>query len=1289
MNHTSVNIQGNIISSEIIDKIRTEEQGYYQQPSFFGKDHAIRDEIGNAWINAKALWNIFKNKRDRVKEHETGTTETRKSWIEPFLAELDFAATKTTAYQHPETGKRFDISHRDEELGGFPIHLVSFKQNLDKPAQEGKASPHALVQEYLNSVEQTYALVSNGIFLRLLRDSSRIVRISYYEFNLEKMMEEDLFSDFAILYRTLHASRFQLRTDLSEGCIFENYHLQSLESGSRLRENLSIAVINGLVGYPNGLVVDKNQPYRLQTGLANGFIQHRNNQQLREDIQSGRLSADSFYAELLRLIYRFLFLIVTEERDLVYPELKEDDPFREEIARKKQIYYRYYSIERLRKLAGKLLYMDGSKDDLWEGLKSTFLLFENPYYGEKLGLRALASGIFAPHALQHLTALRLDNRTLIDTISGLCYFVNQQTKQTVRVNYSDLDVEEFGSVYEGLLEYSPAFEESHELPKFRFREGTLRQSSGSHYTPEELCKPLIQHSLEHVIEECLQSVENLSSPNKPRVAATPVRRSYTSEERTTLIRKLLQIRVCDVACGSGHLLLSAARRIALEVARLMTGEDQPNPVAMRQAMRQVIKHCIYGVDKNPLAVELCKVALWLEAHNPGEPLNFLDHHIKHGDSILGLARQEELMKGIPDEAFKVLAGDDKEVAKRYRTANRKGANASKELGLFDDKVNQSLTELISEFEAFDQLPENTPKEVAAKEKKYRILVESDGMKQLKTLADLQVAQFFLPKTEENEPKLVTNSSYYGFLRGERIPFPIEMAAVEFFTEHYSFHWFLEFPEIFIRGGFDCILGNPPFLGGQKLSGTYGSNFLEYLKYAYQPIGAVDLVTYFFRRIFNLLRPNGFLSLVSTNTIAQGSAREGGLDVICQQQEGTINHAFRSMRWPGEAAVEISLVSIYKGIWKKEFILDHKKVERITPYLDDAEVMGNPYPLRQNAGKSFQGSIVLGKGFVLEPEQAQALITKDARNREVLFPYLNGEDLNNDPQQQPSRWVINFFDWSEERARSYPDCFEIVERLVKPERQRWKLDKDGNEIVGTYALRKPLPQKWWIYGEKRPALYKTISKVDQVMVINRYTKYLTPVFSNKGVVFSDSIVVMSISSNFEFGVLSSSLHEVWAWKNSSTMGASTLRYSASKAFETFPFPKEKLDNIEEKSISIIEQRKSLMQRMNIGLTELYNLVHNRTQQIGEIIRFLQKELDEIVLSAYGWEDIQLKHSFYDLEYLPKNDRIRFTIHPDARKEILKRLLKLNHQIYSEEIKTIQVKKSPKKKKQADDRQRDLF
>ena len=781
----------------------------------------------------------------------------------------------------------------------------------------------------------------------------------------------------------------------------------------------------------------------------------------------------------------------------------------------------------------------------------------------------------------------------------------------------------------------------------------------------------------------------------------------TAAERERAIKRLLAVKVCDVACGSGHLLLSASRRIALEIARLYSGEEQPNPVAMRQAMRLAIKSCIYGVDKNPLAIELCKVALWLEAHNPGEPLNFLDQHIKCGDSIVGLAFKEELESGISNEAFKALPRDDKEIAKRYRESNAKNTGSFGQLGLFDDNVSKSLSELMKQFELFDRMPETTSVQVAEKEKKYRILEKSAEKQRLKSLADIKTAQFFVPKTAENEKYLVANKQYSGYLRGGRIPAELELIDI-FFTKKNFFHWFLEFPEIFARGGFDCILGNPPFLGGQKLSGSLGIDYLEYLKYAYQPIGAVDLVTYFFRRIFNLLRPDGFQSLVSTNTIAQGSAREDGLDFICSHG-GTINHAIRSMRWPGEANVEVSLVTIRKGKWEKDIILNRKKVERITPYLDDSEVLGNPYPLRQNMGKSFQGSIVLGKGFVVTTEQAQALIAKDPRNGDVLFPYLNGEDLNSDPEQKPSRWVINFFGWSEEKARTYPDCFEIVERLVKPERLE-KNDKAGRE-------------KWWQFLRVRKEMYDAISKVDQVMVVARISKTLAMNFIERNTVFADALVVFSNGSIISFSIMQSSIHNLWAWKYCTTM-KTDLNYTPGNVFETFPFPQIKsieneieLENIGKEYYNF---RKEIMITFEFGLTKLYNLFHasqlqlisendynidtksfekkygrevfllrkhlqktNKAMNYNDLIekifclRALHKKMDCIVLNAYQWSDIDLQHDFYEMDYLPENDRTHYTIHPNARKEILKRLLQLNHQIYAEEQLVPKAIKSNKK------------
>ncbi|WP_018627076.1 Eco57I restriction-modification methylase domain-containing protein [Niabella aurantiaca] len=1243
-----------MISSEVLDKIRTEDIRFQAAKDFKLSAHTpVRDEISIAWSLALSHWEVFKKKKEQLSETDSGTSDTRKYWMLPLMNLLGFELSSATA--ETLNNKTYAISHRATNLDGFPIHIVGVQQSLDKRSETGgpRLSPHALTQEYLNNQEHLYALVSNGKFLRLLRDATRLSRFSYLEFNLEQIMEEQLYAEFALLFRLLHASRMPQKMDTGADSILEYYHQEALAHGSRIREKLSEAVEQSI------------------KEIANSFLKHQANESLRQAIAAHAITAKDYYISNLRLIYRILFLMVIEDRKLVYPETRDA-----ELEALRKIYYANYSVQRITALAGKKVFVEPEKNDLWLSLQTCFALFEHKEYGKTLGIAPLGSGLFAPEALRSLTGQMLSNQHLLSILRRLTTFKNA-TGQWVRVNYADLDVEEFGSVYEGLLEYEPDFSAG----TFIFKAGSGRRDSGSHYTPEELVKPLIQHSLEHLIQERLK----VSNPEAA----------------------LLSLKICDVACGSGHILLSAARKIGFELARIRSGEDQPSPSVLRHAIGDAIRHCIYGVDKNPLAVELCKVAMWLEAHEPGQPLNFLDHHIKCGDAILGLAHREELEKGIADEAFKTLAGDEKEIAAALLKKNKQerkkynASNTAQQLTI-DQQVDTTLQESMAEYKAFSRLPETSPEEIARKVKAYKKFIDGKGYIFLKALADLQVAQFFIPKTTSNKEKFVTDAEYRLILSGYKSWQSTQVArATVAAQEHHFFHWFIEFPEVFSEGGFDCILGNPPFLGGQKLTGTFGDAFLEFIKYEYAPIGAVDLVTYFFRRIFSIIKKDGFQSLISTNTIAQGKAREGGLDVI-KERGGAINHAVRSMRWPGEAAVEVSLVTITKRAWNKKYFLDNKEVQTITPYLDDSLVIGNPFPLKQNAGKSFQGSIVLGKGFILSPDEAEALIAKDPRNREVLFPYLNGDDLNNDPQQQSSRWVINFFDWPEEKARSYPDCFEIIERLVKPERQRWKLDEHGNEIVGVFALRGARALKWWQHAERASALYRSISQLDQVMVVARISKTLAMCFVDRNTVFADALVVFNNEQFSIFGVMQSTLHNIWAWKYCTTM-KSDLNYTPGNVFETFPFLQ--FHNQEDPVLMQISTqyynfRKKLLQDTQIGLTKAYNLVHDDSlKQINDIeyfsdkdfekkfgkdslwlrkhlqrlngitfnevvtfiqeLRSLQVKLDKTVLQAYGWEDINLLHDFYELDYLPENDRTRFTIHPDARKEVLKRLLELNH------------------------------
>lgn len=1235
MKFPSLRIEGPILSADIVEQIA---EGDYpgQAPADFGLEGRVRDEIARAWTDARALWSVFSHQRERTTgDDKLGTSRTRSTWILPLLTLLGYEVEYNR--EAPELlGKKYAISHRAANLAGMPIHVVGFSESLD--ARESRAmSAHSLAQEYLNLAEdQLYALVTNGLEFRLLRDASRLVRLSYVEFDLHQMLEDDLFADFAVLFRLLHASRFAARSEDAATGILERYHQDSLENGERIRGGLSQAVEQAIVV------------------LATGFLNVPENDDLRRSVSSDPAAVERLYHALLVMVYRLLFLLVIEERDLVFP--KDAD------TRKRDLYYEYYSASRVRRLAEIARPEDGANQDLWLLLRQTFRFFEAGDAGVPLGISGLGGELFGPESAGSLSSASLPNRYLAECLQSLDRFYDEATRQTIRVNYGALNVEEFGSVYEGLLEKDPVVTASNGRLAFSFKAGEARSSSGAHYTPEELTHPLIRNSLDYVIRARLAEAE-------PE-------------------RGLLSIRVCDPACGSGHILLNAARRIGLELARVRTRVEQPSPPDVRRAVRDAIRHCVYGVDKNPHAVELCKVALWLEAHDPGEPLSFLDHHVKCGDSVVGLARREELLDGIPDAAFKRLPGDDgtaSSLGKRNRAERDTRGQMALEL---DEPTRDGLQVLIRGLQTVDGMPEDDPHQIEAKQAAYKTLVSQQDWRRLRQLADILTAQFFIPKVEQNQGVLVTDADYLRYLSGtDGKAFEARACTAETLARQSRyFHWFIEFPDVFDAGGFDCILGNPPFLGGLRISSAFGSPYLHSLQSRFPPAGGTcDLVGYFFRRAFSLIRDRGFFGLIATNTIAQGDTREGSLEPIASQGGETV-FAIRSMKWPGLAAVSVSLVAMHKGPWMAPRILDGKPVVRITPYLDDSETVGNPFPLRENSGRSFIGAYVLGMGFVLEPAQAQVLIKSNPRNKDVLFPYLNGEDLNTRPDQSPSRWVINFQNWPESEARKYPECFRIVEERVKPERMKQN-DKGGRD-------------KWWQFLRPRPELSRAIAELDRVLVIARVSKYVAIASVPTGIIFMEKIVVFPCATpEALFPLLSSSIHEYWAWKYSSTMREGWINFAPSDCFETFPFPRclRGTPTAEAASLEAIgkqyhEHRQDLMLGLNLGLTKTYNLFHDPrvehtkagtaivepllrkagsridpAEAVAGIdrLRRLHLQMDQTVLAAYGWTDIILGHDFHEVDFLPENDRVRFTISPSARREILKRLLELNHRYHAEE------------------------
>lgn len=1244
MKFQTIRIEGNTISADILEKI---SEGEYkgQQPKDFGFEQGVKvkDEIARAWADAQNQWKIFKSRTADLYDDDTGLPEVRKYWMIPFLGLLDYNI-ETAQAEKLDNGNSYPISHRETKLDRFPVYIVGFKDQAQKAPEERstldikpsnatrKMSPHALVQEYVNLTEYAYAIITNGLQLRLLRDSSRLVKLSFLEFDLEQMMEEEAFADFALLFRVLHASRLPRSRQETADSFIEQYHQDSIESGARIREGLSEAVEKSIRAF------------------ANGFLKHPANQALRDAIIKKEITPEKYYQQQLRLIYRLLFLMVTEERNLIYPDQHNK--------KLRDIYYNYYSVERLRRMVDKRFLADARYSDHWEGLKHTFQLFEKEHYGGPLAIKPLNGELFGINALGLLNDCALDNQVLLECIRNLTVFVNKNTQQITRVNYASLNVEEFGSVYEGLLEYDPVLHITDEKTiTFDFKTGEGRSSSGSHYTPEELVQPLIKHSLEYIIEDKLKE--------KNKEAA------------------LLSIKVCDVACGSGHILLSAARRIATEVARVRTGEDQPTPGAMRVATRDVIKHCIYGVDKNPLAVELCKVALWLESHNPGEPLGFLDHHIKCGDAIVGLAHREELEKGIADEAFKTLPGDDRDVASsllKKNKAERKEREA-RSLQLkteFDNTVQGNVQEAMKEYSDFVKLPEGTPEEVEKKQLAYHKFLNGKGVSFLKTMADTQVAQFFIPKTQANKDRLITDAEFRQILTGHK---GWQSTKTSYSTvpaqQQRFFHWFLEFPEVFQNGGFDCILGNPPYLNGSRISTNYGDAYYNYLISHYWPAGGrCDLVAFFLRRNYSMISNiNGKVALITNATISQNESKEGGIDYILEIG-GKINFVIRSIPWPGKASTNVSIFSIWKNKEPLKRYINNKLVKFINSDFTDDDNNLQSYELKIWDKKSFEGSKTDGEGFILTIEEGQSLIRSSVENSEVIFPYLSGDDLNSNVDRLPSRYAINFFDWPVEKAKKYSKPYEIILGRVKPYRDKIKREK-----------RKV---NYWQYGEKMTGLYNAISNISRFLITAKTSKHTLFSFATNENIYASSICIIVKSSNADFAILQSSIHLAWVTKFA-TYRDTRIVYSNTSVLKTYPYPNINLeDNM--KKIEIIglqyySFRNELTLKIQLGLTKLYNLFHSKSLNSSDIekqakqplevceqalndilkLRQLHMQMDQSVLEAYGWQDIQLRHNFYEVDYLPENDRVRYTIHPEARKEILKRLLALNHKIHEEEVK----------------------
>jgi hypothetical protein len=1188
-------VEGGLLAPDLLDRIY-EGTAPGQKPVDFGHTGRLESEIAAVWQEAREHWRAFQHRLERLPENDPATTVTRDQWVIPLLSLLGYELVYTPRAAEVE-GKTYAISHRaGRGEGAPPVHVVGCRQSLDRRSESGRPrlAPHSLVQEYLNRTEHLWGVVTNGFTFRLLRDNFRRTQAAYIEFDLREIMAGENFADFSLFYRLAHRTR--LPQDGALDCWLERYYLQTLEQGHRVRDRLRDGVEEAI------------------KTLGRAFLRHPANEGLREKVRAGQLDAAAYYQQLLRLVYRLLFLMVAEERELLTTN---------------ETYRKYYSVARVRRLCeNRRAYTEHG--DLWEAAKVTFLLLAEGALGEKLGLPPLDGPLFDPRATEDLNDLQLTNRAFLEAVWHLCMYRENERAPWRPVNYAALDVEELGSVYESLLDFHPVITDAEgDVPDFGLDPGTERKSTGSYYTPRALVQELVASALVPVLEERLAG------------------KSTTEEKRAAL----LSVKVCDPACGSGHFLLAAARRLGQELARIDSRADEPAPEEIRKALREVIAHCIYGVDKNPMAVELCKVALWIEAHTPGKPLTFLDHRIRCGDSLVGVLDLAVLRKGIPDEAYDPVGDDDRDAARSLKRQNRTERSGQMKM---PPPVTERPTELISELLPLLTLPDDTPEQVRRKGEAYaRLRQEGTEWWGKATACHLWTGAFFAPLTHIMVlfRAVPTTADLFDLLGQPREGY-LTAWAWEMAEKHRFFHWPLEFPEVFQDGGFDVVLSNPPFMGGLKISGTFGSKYRHWLQVEYEPFkGTADLCAAFYRRAFELLRSGGMLGMVATNTIGQGDTREGGLAVILRRG-GAITFARRFIKWPGIANVEVNLVAICRGKSTGKCLLDGQSVDFISSRLDD-EPEVEPRRLRQNEGKAFQGSIVLGMGFVLEPHEAEYLIIKDTRNADCLFPYLNGEDLNSDPEQKPSRFVICFHDWDLDRARQYPDLLRIVEERVKPEREKLR------DTIPIQAKRKKF---WWQFGSPAVQLYKAIAPLRRVLVIARITEHFGLVFVPKGWIYNEKTIVFAFDDDYYFAVLQSTIHELWARKYSSTL-ESRFNYTPTDCFDTFPFPQNPSSAAKkwatELGAEYHEHRRQIMLSRRIGLTATYNLFHHPTCTDEDVqrLRELHAEMDRAILACYGWDDIDPQHGFCQNE----RGQVRFTVSPQARREILRRLVELNMSI----------------------------
>lgn len=773
---TAIAIEGGLLPADWLARA-AQLKAPAQDPADYGilKGLEIRDEIGRYWRIAKAMWQSFENGR-KAKGDASALTQQfvigllqeafgfsdleirpRPSATSPFLA-MDYAVIPVEMQGHLWPLTAINTTSQ------IPVVIAPVGAGLDKAYKsfgedQRKRSAFGLVQEFLNrSQDALWGLCSDGLTLRIVRDNASLTRPAWVEIDLDTMFRGELYPDFAAVWLILHRSRFGQPDKPAEQCPLELWRTSSREEGIRARDRLRS-------GFEAALKI-----------LGQGFFAHPENHALRTALQTGALSTNDYFGELLRLVYRLIFLLTIEERDLLHPKGTAREV--------RDRYHDGYGLQRMRERAARRVAHDRFSDQ-WEALKITF---RGLTHGEEaLGLPALA-GLFAAHQCPTLDASQLGNRELLQALFQLCWL--REDTGISRVNWRDMGPDELGYVYEGLLELVPVLAEDGRTFSFANDEesrGNARKTSGSYYTPDSLVGLLLESALDPVIASTIAA--NAGSPKRTADA-------------------LLSLTIVDPACGSGHFLLAAARRLAEAIARVKA-DGTPTPEEYRSALRDVVGRCIFGVDLNPLAVELCKVALWMEAIDPGLPLTFLDAHVRHGNALLGTSR-EVMGDGIPDEAWETLEDDVKKTTTSLRKKNR-SENSGQELLLFTPAL--PIDELQRDAEAIEAASDRSVQDLQRKEQRWSEYQASARVRHLTFVYDAWCAAFMWPKPASGPlVEEAPTTAIWRAIRDGSVPEDgVLRTTVDAIAEEYRFfHWELAFPTVFAKGGFDVVLGNPPW-----------------------------------------------------------------------------------------------------------------------------------------------------------------------------------------------------------------------------------------------------------------------------------------------------------------------------------------------------------------------------------------------------------------------------------------------------------------------------------------------